>query len=508
MILFERQQLFGTVLAAVAGLATLGVTTSQAIVVISDGFGDADRNNNGIPLEQEDVNLQGTNPADSTYVPGRLQNDPPTGLEPENNEVTSVLDSRDIGIRWLNIRGFTNASVATIPGSGLSKPSLRILDDTQGAQLETQPVENEGGLGIDALDSGYALSWQSRGRGATAAGFFDQKVSLGTQVGDTLKVSFDYRLWRDADNAETLSVDEANIRFGLFQDTDDQLGETNPFAGRQVDEFGDPVADPFSDFVPAVWGQDEGLFDGQLANIGPDFDIGSTVEGPVGDNFPAGLDNGGTARIREELQADRILQGQDVEFVESPENMAADPLNDPPLFDFVDLDSDKVYNIELSLTRATDVTPGDSILARLSVTERLSGVTKFFEGLENDPGSDSFDYFAIRNNGDTSSDEFDMLIDNFTIEITGSNEVLPGDFNGDNVVDAADYTIWRDNLGAAESVIGDAGDGSGVVDAGDYLVWDRNFGRDETMSSTAVPEPAGLAVMAMACIGMGLSRRR
>ena len=266
--------------------------------------------------------------------------------------------------------------------------------------------------------------------------------------------------------------------------------------------------------MPAVWGQDEGLFDGQLANIGPDFDIGSigdagwTVEVPVGDNFPAGLDNGGTARIREELQADRILQGQDVEFVESPENMAADPLNDPPLFDFVDLDSDKVYNIELSLTRATDVTPGDSILARLSVTERLSGVTKFFEGLENDPGSDSFDYFAIRNNGDTSSDEFDMLIDNFTIEITGSNEVLPGDFNGDNVVDAADYTIWRDNLGAAESVIGDAGDGSGVVDAGDYLVWDRNFGRDETMSSTAVPEPAGLAVMAMACIGMGLSRRR
>ncbi|MBL9165598.1 MAG: Ig-like domain-containing protein [Planctomycetaceae bacterium] len=54
---------------------------------------------------------------------------------------------------------------------------------------------------------------------------------------------------------------------------------------------------------------------------------------------------------------------------------------------------------------------------------------------------------------------------------------LAGDYNNDGTVDAADYTVWRDNFGASgsASLAGD-GDADGDVDGGDFLVWQRNFG--------------------------------
>ena len=61
---------------------------------------------------------------------------------------------------------------------------------------------------------------------------------------------------------------------------------------------------------------------------------------------------------------------------------------------------------------------------------------------------------------------------------------LPGDFSLDGVVDAADYSLWRNSLGTAphpgplpegEGVVAD-GNGDGKVDALDYAVWKSNFG--------------------------------
>ena len=74
--------------------------------------------------------------------------------------------------------------------------------------------------------------------------------------------------------------------------------------------------------------------------------------------------------------------------------------------------------------------------------------------------------------------------------------VLPGDYNHNGVVDAADYTVWRDSLG--KSGIGLAADGNqnGMIDPGDYDVWKMNFGQSSagsgTGNSAAVPEPASL----------------
>jgi hypothetical protein len=88
--------------------------------------------------------------------------------------------------------------------------------------------------------------------------------------------------------------------------------------------------------------------------------------------------------------------------------------------------------------------------------------------------------------------------------------VLPGDFNADGVVDAADYTVWRDNLGAAdESALNGAGDGINGVDANDYALWRSQFGTTATLAlgaATAVPEPTGV-VLALLFGAAALVRR-
>lgn len=84
-----------------------------------------------------------------------------------------------------------------------------------------------------------------------------------------------------------------------------------------------------------------------------------------------------------------------------------------------------------------------------------------------------------------------------------ANVPVPGDFNGNGVVDAADYTRWRDNLGAAtEAGINNNGDGGGVT-ASDFTHWKTRFGNTSGAGSVgldgaAVPEPAARVLLAMA----------
>ncbi|MCO6047459.1 hypothetical protein NG895_26445 [Aeoliella sp. ICT_H6.2] len=95
------------------------------------------------------------------------------------------------------------------------------------------------------------------------------------------------------------------------------------------------------------------------------------------------------------------------------------------------------------------------------------------------------------------------------------NAGLTGDFNNDGTVDLADYTVWRNNLGAAnESGLNFNGDGGGVT-ASDYQLWKDNFGTGAAPAnlaagSQAVPEPgtAGLVVLAALVAGGMLQSRR
>lgn len=72
---------------------------------------------------------------------------------------------------------------------------------------------------------------------------------------------------------------------------------------------------------------------------------------------------------------------------------------------------------------------------------------------------------------------------------------LPGDFNFDGMVDAADYTVWRDGLGAGYT-------------SSDYHVWRDNYGATSPIiAATTTPEPAALALGALACLAIAARRR-
>jgi fibronectin-binding autotransporter adhesin len=92
--------------------------------------------------------------------------------------------------------------------------------------------------------------------------------------------------------------------------------------------------------------------------------------------------------------------------------------------------------------------------------------------------------------------------------------VLSGDFNNDGIVDAVDYTVWRNNFGdTTEADINNAGDGLNGVDAGDYTLWKASYGNTAPGSggggmASVVPEPASWFVALMAVTLGGCWRRR
>lgn len=84
---------------------------------------------------------------------------------------------------------------------------------------------------------------------------------------------------------------------------------------------------------------------------------------------------------------------------------------------------------------------------------------------------------------------------------------LEGDYNQNDVVDAADFTIWRDTRGQTVDLRAD-GDQDGFISNLDYGIWFQNFG-DVPAASALVPEPSGLTLLSFCLFSMlGLRRRR
>ncbi|QDU88572.1 hypothetical protein Pla175_19500 [Pirellulimonas nuda] len=76
---------------------------------------------------------------------------------------------------------------------------------------------------------------------------------------------------------------------------------------------------------------------------------------------------------------------------------------------------------------------------------------------------------------------------------------IAGDYNGDGAVDAADYTVWRDTLGASLTPgTGADGDADGQIGPGDYQVWRQSIGAAAAAPAQAVqaPEPATWSMLA------------
>ncbi len=99
-----------------------------------------------------------------------------------------------------------------------------------------------------------------------------------------------------------------------------------------------------------------------------------------------------------------------------------------------------------------------------------------------------------------------------SIEISTLNAgPTAGDFNGDGFVNAADYTVWRDNLNSTdESLINNAGIEDGVIDSLDYGVFQMEYtGSTSSISqATAIPEPSSVVALLFCVVGGSLSGLR
>ena len=99
--------------------------------------------------------------------------------------------------------------------------------------------------------------------------------------------------------------------------------------------------------------------------------------------------------------------------------------------------------------------------------------------------------------------EFDVIYNATSVVITVVS-ALPGDYNRNGTVDAADYTVWRNSVGSTSNLAADS-NGNHTIDTDDYAFWKAHFGETvggpgsgsagASPSQAAVPEPMTLSLI-------------
>ena len=90
---------------------------------------------------------------------------------------------------------------------------------------------------------------------------------------------------------------------------------------------------------------------------------------------------------------------------------------------------------------------------------------------------------------------------------------LPGDYNHNGTVDAADYVVWRKTLDQTGFGLAADGNGNDLIDQGDFVVWRDHFGQTAgngvgANANTAVPEPSTLLLTLLGSAAGTWLRRR
>jgi hypothetical protein len=152
-----------------------------------------------------------------------------------------------------------------------------------------------------------------------------------------------------------------------------------------------------------------------------------------------------------------------------------------------------------------------------TVTDATHNYTATISPLANDPWNletaplDRFGIVIRTTSGAVRNGVFDLTISNVTY--TGGTAVVgvPGDYNNNGNVDAADYVLWRKGVAPLANEV-DVTGGAGVTNAGDYTAWRARFGNPpgsgSGLGAGAVPEPTTALLASLAGLAMVASWRR
>jgi hypothetical protein len=123
------------------------------------------------------------------------------------------------------------------------------------------------------------------------------------------------------------------------------------------------------------------------------------------------------------------------------------------------------------------------------------------------------DRVILRQNNDYEGKQFvDNLVvaTSFAEALNPPSAGVPGDYNSNGVVDAADYVIWRENNGTSFQLQNEvSGTTSAQVTVDDFDAWRARFGNvsGAGAANSAVPEPM-TALLAWLCVlSLSVTRR-
>jgi endonuclease/exonuclease/phosphatase family metal-dependent hydrolase len=185
----------------------------------------------------------------------------------------------------------------------------------------------------------------------------------------------------------------------------------------------------------------------------------------------------------------------------------------------------EAFSLELTVKNAADVLqPFGADELDYSITTTHLGALRDFSSFEQvDTALGGANTYQITLDTSSAGMKTDVLtiasgsqgVQNAIVEIPISYEVvaagLAGDYNDDDTIDAADYTVWRDAIASNGSLLNDPTPES--VDQSDYAYWHDHFGESTVGGSGSagllrVPEPSTALMILVGCAGMLPGRRR
>ncbi len=130
-------------------------------------------------------------------------------------------------------------------------------------------------------------------------------------------------------------------------------------------------------------------------------------------------------------------------------------------------------------------------------------------GLQNEAGTGSFIGMGLTSGSRHGAVDIDFIAYKEGV-IPPSLAGLAGDFNQNGKVDAADYVLWRKNVGTTNTLPNDNGIG-GTVGTAHYDLWRAHFGEMSGSGSglelAGVPEPSSSFLLVLGTISAAIAGR-